>query len=139
MGIVVQDGCREAYELEEENEREQQEQPAASSKPILLILTFPALKKWNRVALSNKLEMAEGKQPLSVFFILLLISKELLGHRFLGAETEELAKENFQYKMERNSAPDADETNVSVVNAESSVEDQVSQVLQLVRDRFALD
>ena len=108
----------------------------------LLIIDFPAHREWHRDALRSKLQIDPGEgyrppRPLKILFVLLLISQDLLRHRFLGAETDELAEYNFAEKVGNIQIPDADEgDDVVVVNAEDSVENQLSHILQAVRERF---
>lgn len=109
----------------------------------LLIIDYPAHRRWHRDALRGNLQINTGERfrrrpPLKILFVLLLISPELLRHRFLGAETSELEEYNFAVKAGNQQMPDADEgDDVVVVNAEDSVENQLSHILRVVSERFA--
>lgn len=143
MGISVRDGAQEEFTLaEEESEGDpiQAANATTSSAPKVLLLTWPNHRKWHREALRGKLETSTGGKPLKLLFIVLLITTETLQGRFLGAETQELADRNFKAKVDDIQQPDADEgTDVVVVDAEASVEDQLSRIEQAIKENIAAE
>ena len=105
-------------------------------KAEYLVLTFPAHQRHHRDALRDFLVTVDGGKQIKVFFILLLISEEMLRHRFLGAETEELAERNFLAKMVNVQRPEASEADVVVVDGEEPIEEQLNATLSAIHNTW---
>ncbi|KAL9113304.1 MAG: hypothetical protein Q9227_002639 [Pyrenula ochraceoflavens] len=104
----------------------------SESRSNILLLTFPAHRKWHREALKDSVRTTDGYCRIKMLFVLLLIDEETLWHRFLGAETKELAEQNFAEKMANLEAPDEDENDVVAVDGRKSMDEQLGRAMDAI-------